>query len=150
MKKPKLLKGKALTNKLDNIIRLIFKELYGENPTCFICSHKDGWFKPRGVCPHGIQVGHYIARGCTALRWELINLFPQCSGCNIYHNTNPAPFTMAIIKKVGQGRIEELERIAREAVGNKITESQKREKLEQLTAYYQSLTNGSISAKVIE
>lgn len=134
----KLLKGKRLTNKLDQVIRDIFKELYGNNPQCFVCGHHDGWYHPRD-CKRGIQVGHYISRTRTALRWDLLNLFPQCSGCNISHNNNPAPFTLAIIKEHGQKRIEYLEKTAREAIGQRLTDGQKREMLETLTIYLSEL-----------
>lgn len=140
--KPKLLRGTKLTKALDQIIRDIFKEKYGTNPKCFVCGRYDGWWSSKH-CPRGIQVGHYIARGCTALRWDMLNVFPQCSGCNIYHNTNPAPFTLAIIKEHGSKRIEYLEKTAREAIGNKIPDRVKREWLETLQSYLSELTNGS-------
>lgn len=138
----KLLKGKKLTNKLDQVIRDIFKELYGNNPKCFVCGRHDGWYHPRD-CKRGIQVGHYISRTRTILRWDLLNLFPQCSGCNISHNNNPAPFTLAIIKEHGQKRIEYLEKTAREAIGQRLTDGQKREMLETLTIYLSELKNSN-------
>lgn len=140
IKKPKLLRGKKLNNALDQIIRDIFKEMYGDNPKCFVCGHHDHWWSSKNY-PKGIQVGHYIARGRTILRWDLRNVFPQCSGCNIAHNTNPAPFTLAIIKEHGKSRIEVLERTAREWVGKKVTDGQKREMLETLTIYLEELKN---------
>lgn len=130
--KPKPLKGKKLTTALDNIIRQIFKAKYGENPTCFVCGHKDAWWNSK-TAPRGIQVGHYISRGRTVLRWDLRNLFPQCSGCNIIHNTNPAPFTLAIIDEYGVDRICLLEKMARDAVKERVTDTQKRIWLEELT-----------------
>ena len=134
------LSGKKLTNKLDQIIRDIFKVMYGDNPTCFVCGHKDGWYHPK-TCKQGIQVGHYITRGKAILRWDLKNLEPQCSGCNIQHNTNPAPFTLAIIKAYGQERLEYLERVSREARGSRVTDAQKRSYLETLTIYLEELKN---------
>lgn len=73
----KQLSGKKLTKALDQAIRDLFKKKYGNNPTCFVCGRKDGWFSPK-TCPYGIQVGHYIARGRTILRWDLKNVYPQC------------------------------------------------------------------------
>jgi len=136
-KKSKLLKGKKLTKALDDAVRDFFKIKYGENPTCFVCGHKDSWWDPK-TAPRGIQVGHYISRRCTALRWDLRNLFPQSSGCNIIHNTNPAPFTMAIIKEYGVERIKLLEKIAKDAVGNRVTDTQKREWLDELNKMVES------------
>lgn len=142
VKKSKLLRGKKLNGKLDSIIREIFKVKYGDNPACFVCGRHDGWWNSK-TCPRGIQVGHYIARGRTILRWDLRNLFPQCSSCNIVHNTNPAPFTLAIVKDGGVETIELLEKIAREAVGKHVSDTQKREWLEGLTTYLQELQNST-------
>lgn len=131
--KPKPLKGKKLTTALDNIIRQIFKAKYGENPTCFVCGHKDAWWNSK-TAPRGIQVGHYISRGRTALRWNLDNLRTNCSACNIRHNQNPAPFTLVLIEEMGLNHIKKLETISREAVGNKVTDREKRRILEELEA----------------
>ena len=135
--KTKILKGKKLNNKLDDVVRHIFKAKYGENPRCFVCGHMDGWWNSK-TCPRGIQVGHYIARGRTVLRWDLDNLFPQCSSCNIIHNTNPAPFTMAIMDRYGKKRIAHLNVVAKEAVGGRVTDAQKRDLLDKLTEYLHS------------
>ena len=130
--KPKLLKGKKLTKALDDKIREIFKAKYGSNPTCFVCGHKDQWYHPQ-MFRRGVQVGHYISRTRTILRWNLRNLFPQCSSCNIIHNTNPAPFTIAIINMWGAKEIGFLNELAKSAVGNRVTDTQKRQWLEELT-----------------
>lgn len=140
--KPKLLVGKPLTNKLDQVIRDIFKLLYGPNPQCFVCGSFNGWWHQKER-PRGCQVGHYIGRDCTRLRWDLRNLFPQCSGCNIYHNTNPAPFTMAIINKIGVNRIEELNLIAKRAIGDKMSNTEKRQLLVELTGELEKLKNAA-------
>lgn len=139
---PKALAGKQLTKALDQVIRDIFKAKYGPNPTCFVCGRKDGWFHPQ-KCKYGIQVGHYISRKRTVVRWDLDNLFTQCSSCNINHNQDPSPFSSAIVKKYGIERIESLEKKAREGNGKKITNAQKRELLESLQNHLSELTNGS-------
>lgn len=141
-KKTKLLRGKKLTKKLDDIIRAIFKAKYGDNPTCFVCGHMDGWWSSKN-CPRGIQVGHYIARGRTVLRWSLLNVFPQCSSCNIVHNTNPSPFTLAIINdpSLGIKHIELLRDIAKNGVGERVTDTQKRKMLEELSEYISFFKN---------
>ena len=134
----KQLSGKKLTKALDSAIRDLFKKKYGDNPTCFVCGRKDGWFSPK-TRPYGIQVGHYVARGRTILRWDLDNVYPQCSKCNVIHNSNPAPFTLAILKKYGTARITHLNKTAKEAVGKKIPISAKRELLKELTLDKQSV-----------
>ena len=134
--KPKLLKGKKLTKALDDKIREIFKAKYGSNPTCFVCGRMDSWWNSK-TYPRGIQVGHFVGRKRTVLRWSLLNVFPQCSGCNIIHNTNPAPFAMAIIndKTLGIEHINLLRDIAKNAVGDRVTETQKRDLLAELSEY---------------
>jgi 5-methylcytosine-specific restriction endonuclease McrA len=138
----KALTGKQLTKALDQVIRDIFKAKYGPSPTCFVCGRKDGWFHPQ-KCKYGIQVGHYISRKRTVVRWDLDNLLPQCSHCNITHNQNPAPFTSAIIREYGIERIESLERKAKDGNGKKIVNSQKREWLKSLQDHLSELTSGS-------
>lgn len=134
----KLLKGKKLTKELDQVIRDIFKEKY-KRPYCFVDKKfVGGWFHPK-THKYGIQVGHFISRRCTFLRWELKNLFPQCSSHNMIHNQNPAPFTLAIIKEYGISRIEYLEKVARESRGQKMTDGQKRSKLVELQEYLETL-----------
>jgi len=135
--KTKLLKGKKLTKALDDVVRKIFKAKYGENPRCFVCGHMDGWWNSK-TTPRGIQVGHYISRGRTALRWDLRNLRPQCSGCNIVHNVNPAPFTIALVNELGIKHIHLLDDMAENAVGERVTDTQKRQWLEELTELLQT------------
>lgn len=141
MKKTKLLQGKTLTNKLDQVVRDIFKLLYGENPTCFVCDRPGHWFKPSEY-HGGVQVGHYITRKRTITRWFFPNLFPQCAPCNRIHNTNPAPFSSAIIRKVGAERIMELNQLAKDAVGKKVSNQSKREHLIKLLSLKEDLQNG--------
>lgn len=30
--------------------------------------------------------GHFIPRGCHPTRWDCMNIWPQCSGCNTYRD----------------------------------------------------------------
>lgn len=136
----KKLSGKKLTKALDQIIRDIFKLKY-KNPQCFVCDRYSDWFHPKKT-PYGIQVGHYISRTRTILRWDLKNLFPQCSSCNRTHNEAPAAFSIAIVNKVGQKRLDYLNNkvLEQKKLGGKsMTTTQKRQLLQELTQLKESL-----------
>lgn len=134
MIKQKRLSSTQLVKRLDDIIRDIFKLKYGPNPTCFVTGVKGGWFNPK-TNKYGIQVGHYITRRHHSLRWDLKNVYPQSSSSNIIHNTNPAPFTLAILNKYGKERLDYLAK--QDKV--KLTYRDKIALLEKLTVYYKSL-----------
>lgn len=107
-----LLTGKKLRDKLDEAIRVLYKLKY-PNPYCFVCKRRMGWFHPKDN-PKGCQIGHYISRKYFPLRWDLLNLWPQCAGCNWEHSnrfygSNPTPFSIAIIKELGVERLEYLQ-----------------------------------------
>jgi hypothetical protein len=143
-KKEKLLKGKKLTKVLDQAVRDYFKLLYGNNPTCFVCGQQHGWFHPT-KSPKGCQVGHYVSRQYFTLRWDLLNLFPQCSGCNWEHSnrnfgSNPTPFTLAILKKIGEERIQYLSLKSNRFDRERVTDLQKREILQELLSMIDKLS----------
>lgn len=139
MRKKKLLQGAKLSKYLDGLIREYFKIKYGENPSCFVCGRMDGWFHPQKV-KRGIQVGHYISRTWNILRWDLVNVYPQCSGCNRIHNQNPAPFTLAIINAYGKGVIECLNEEVKKARGTKMPVSA----IRQVQVDLEDLISGSL------
>lgn len=122
------LTGIALTKALDNAIRDLFKAVYKSNPACFICDRKDGWYHPINN-KSGIQVGHFKSRSHIILRWDLRNVFPSCSKCNVIHNINVRPFTKAVKEKIGQQRLDYLNNMIRKFKGKKMTTTKKRELL---------------------
>ena len=136
--KKKLLSGKKLTNALDQVIRDIFKVKYGDNPTCFVTGHKDGWFSWKER-PYGIQVGHYVSRKRTILRWDLKNVFPQSSSSNKTHNQDPTPFTLAILKKYGQKRLDYFKERIDYSKEHKMTTGEKRQLLLDLKEHLKEL-----------
>lgn len=94
---------------LDDLLRRYFKLKYGDTPTCCCCGKKIGWYHPKNN-PKGMQVGHFQSRVNTVLRWDLRNVHPQCSGCNMYHKfRSTLPYTRFIIAKYGENMIQELE-----------------------------------------
>lgn len=154
MKKPKILRGKKLTKALDNTVREIMHLTYGDNPVCFVCGHPDNWWNWK-TYPSGIQVGHFIGRKNTILRWNFLNLWPQCSGCNIIHNTNPVPFTLAVEEKYGVSRLILLDKMQKEGKGQKYPDRVRREwllalqvQLDGLKNKTSNLTDGSLHAMV--
>jgi len=121
--KTKLLSGKRLTTALDNAVRKLIRLEY-PNPVCFVCGKNGGWFDPK-TNPKGCQTGHYISRRRFAVRWDMDNIFVQCSSCNKVHNQNPAPFTLAIIKTYGEDRIDKLNKICNDYTSYSTLEKRK-------------------------
>lgn len=141
-KRKKLLSGTKLTKALDQAIRDLFKLKYGSNPTCFVTGVKSGWFHPREN-PRGIQVGHYITRKKHILRWDLKNVYPQSSGSNKDHNTNPAPFSARIVEVYGKERLDYLNERVAYSKDHPMTTGQKRDLLVELQKQIEELTNRS-------
>jgi hypothetical protein len=57
-----------------------------------------------------LQCGHYLSRYRYATRWDEKNAFAQCAGCNINHENNPEPLRKAVVMRIGEEGIEELNR----------------------------------------
>jgi hypothetical protein len=58
------------------------------------------------VCPppkngHSVvlQPGHLITRGKESVKWSLLNVHCQCSGCNLSHEFRPERFTNWFVQK---------------------------------------------------
>lgn len=134
----KALTGKKLTKKLDDITREIL-HLKHPNPVCFVCGHRYGWFHPK-TNPRGCQVGHFIKRKYTQLRWDFLNLEPQCAPDNQLHNENPIPYTLAMIKAYGQKRLDYLNKKQKEKPP---TTLEKREILKSLEKELEKLTTSN-------
>ena len=99
---------------LDKLIRKYFKLKYGPKTYCVTCPYwgnpkkKIEWYHPLEN-PRGLQVGHYVSRESTILRWDLRNVHPQCSGCNAKHKfTSQYPYDRFMIDTYGEGIKEEL------------------------------------------
>lgn len=123
-KKP--LSGKKLTTLLDDAIRDYYHKKYPQ-PECFVCKKKIGWFHPKDN-PKGCQIGHYVSRRFYGTRWDLLNIWCQCSTDNYLHQHNPIPFTMAILDAYGQERLDYLNNARK----TQFTTLQKREMLQTL------------------
>jgi hypothetical protein len=55
------------------------------------------------------DAGHYINRRNYSVRWNEKNVHLQCRFCNRFNEGNAAGYTQGLIKKYGEGIIEELE-----------------------------------------
>ena len=63
------------------------------HPYCVVCGRSDGI----------LQGGHLIPKGSSsAVRYDLMNVFTQCSGCNSRHRFNPHPFIQWFLREYGQ------------------------------------------------
>lgn len=63
------------------------------HPYCVCCGTSTGT----------LQGGHLIPKKRSeAVRFDLMNLFTQCSVCNFIHNHNPHPFIGWFINEYGQ------------------------------------------------
>lgn len=60
------------------------------------------------------QCGHFVPRSYLATRWELDNLRPQCSGCNIWGRGQLLDFEENLKMELGDVRVEELKQLRNE------------------------------------
>lgn len=70
---------------------------------CVTCGKRVPWTE--------IQAGHFVKRGHAAVRWDTRNVYPQCSGCNLYLNGAQDQMALHIVRKHGQETLEDLLRL---------------------------------------
>jgi hypothetical protein len=56
-----------------------------------------------------LQCGHYITRGCLALRFHEKNCHPQCDRCNVFLRGNRSSYALYLTRTYGKDILEELE-----------------------------------------
>jgi 5-methylcytosine-specific restriction endonuclease McrA len=142
-KKIKRISDKQLTNKLDDVFRNIMraKQLRKGHFRCFVCGMDAHQFSNHKE--PGLQVGHFISRSVRPLRWDFDNCEMVCSSCNIIHENNTLPHTVAILREYGEERVQSLNttwQLSRQ-VGKSFTRTQKLERLEELEEILEDLTN---------
>jgi len=97
-------------NQLDSIfsqfIRLRDSQAYGfEYFRCISCG---------AVLPFDhADCGHYIKRSNMATRFDEDNCHSQCITCNRFRQGNVENFRRNLVKKIGEDKVEELERKGR-------------------------------------
>lgn len=85
--------GRSATQKIkDKIHNEMRRIALKRHPFCVCCGRSDGI----------LQGGHLIPKGSSsAVRFDLMNVFTQCSGCNSKHRFNQHPFIQWFIKEYG-------------------------------------------------
>lgn len=76
------------------------KDAINDIATCYTCGKQDHRKK--------LQNGHFISRGCFALRRSPINLRVQCYRCNVALNGNYIEYTRKMIEEVWVDKVDEL------------------------------------------
>lgn len=57
-----------------------------------------------------LQAGHLFSRVAYNTRWNDLNVFAQCAGCNLSHEYNTFPLTNYFLNQFGQGLYQEMYR----------------------------------------
>jgi hypothetical protein len=102
LKKERTRSQKSLKKELDAVfsqyIRL--KDAVDGIATCVTCGVKKPWKE--------MQAGHYISRKHLSTRWDEVNVHCQCVGCNIFKKGAMDEYARFMIKKYGQGVLDDL------------------------------------------
>ena len=90
---------KKLVAKLDDVFQMYIR--YRDKWTCCCCkTHIDPNSEGAKAKMHA---GHYVGRGCLALRWDEKNVHAQCATCNLqqnYYGIDPR-YTKLLLVKYG-------------------------------------------------
>lgn len=102
-----------LRDKLDAVfskyIRLKYSDDRG-NCRCISCGKVFFWKE--------IQCGHYMSRRYMSTRFSEDNCRPQCVACNIFNQGNIQMYRRALIKQIGEQRVDLTEVRARQETKN--------------------------------
>lgn len=77
-----------------------------------------------------LECGHFVPRQYTATRWDDRNSHGQCSRCNRWLHGDQAEYYQVLVKKLGQGTVDDLMRLKHQ------TRKYTRSELEELIARY--------------
>jgi len=98
--KPKKSNRKGKVKRLDNAFSLFIRAR--DRYVCVTCglrgSYKDGV----------MQCGHLFSRQSYSTRWDEMNCYCQCKGCNNSHEYDAYPFTRYFIERYGLNAYDEL------------------------------------------
>lgn len=75
---------------------------------CISCGSRKHWKE--------IQNGHYMSRRFYTTRWCEDNCRPQCVACNIFNQGNIQAYRVALIKQIGEQRVNLVEARARQEI----------------------------------
>lgn len=87
---------KRLVNRLDKVFSIYIRNRDGR---CVTCGKKEA-----------LQCGHLFSRIAYSTRWDEMNAYCQCAGCNIQHERNFWPLYRYAIQIHGEEKIEQLQR----------------------------------------
>src|SRR3990167_6308421 len=87
---------KNLIRRLDNLVRKIVLE---RTPHCVLAASN---------CSPVLQAGHIFSRSHYATRWDLTNVWTQCSSHNLLHERDQWPFFSWFQSEFGPEKFEEL------------------------------------------
>lgn len=93
---------------------------------CISCGTLHHWTK--------IQNGHFVTRGCMALRFNEMNCNSQCMPCNVFQHGNMLAYRRQMVKKYGEKAVENLE-----LRGNIEVKKWSEWELEEMIKYYTAL-----------
>ncbi len=79
--------------------------------------------------------GYYINERYSATRYNEDNCHAQCRTCNFFKGGNPEEFRKALIRKFGEEKVEELERLKNDI--SKMSETDYQDKID----YYEEQIN---------
>lgn len=106
---PCKLSKKKLTEKLDEVFSKYIRLKYSDKRGicyCISCGRPHHW--------KDIQDGHYMSRRYLSTRWSEDNNRPQCVACNIFNQGNIQAYRVALIKEIGEKRVNLVEARARQ------------------------------------
>jgi len=83
---------KKLIKELDRVFSLYIRARDGR---CVCCGKTD-----KLTCGHVFSSAHYSAR------WDEVNAYCQCVGCNFLHEQDPYPYYKYVIGRIGQKRFD--------------------------------------------
>lgn len=98
---------KKLDEVFSQYIRLKFSDNNGYC-RCISCGHIHYWKQ--------IQNGHYMSRRYRSTRWCEDNCRPQDVACNIFNQGNIQAYRVALVKQIGEQRVNLVEARARQEV----------------------------------
>jgi|SRR3990167_1460516 len=99
MKNPPL---STLVKKLDKIFSEYIRRRDSKDGVarCVTCGKYENWKE--------IDCGHFVSRDKKSTRWNEKNCHPQCKSCNRFHEGRKDEYALFLIRKYGQGILEEL------------------------------------------
>lgn len=103
-KRMRKLTRKGLETKLQATVRKIVIVRDGSCVTCPLWRK----YKPDYRGTSVLQAGHLLTRSKGSVKWDLKNIYLQCSSCNSLHRNRPEFLTSYAISKIGEKQYNDL------------------------------------------